>query len=252
MPSTSKPRIQARMPSAAMVLAAGKGTRLAQASNGLPKPLVEVAGRPLIDHALDTLVDAGVERAVVNTHHMAEQIERHLAGRTRPEIMISREDRLLNTGGGTAKALPLLGGEPFFVLNADLVWGECGSHALARLAARWEDDAMDALLLLYPTARVFGYDGLGDFLCDPIGRLNARPERHVAPFMYTGAQLVHPRLFEGMEEGAFPFNDLWRKAETDGRLFGIVHDGEWLDAGTPERLAHARSALGDSRQGVLL
>src|SRR5690606_32021749 len=152
MPSTSKPRIQARMPSTAMVLAAGKGTRLAQASNGLPKPLVEVAGRPLIDHALDTLVDAGVERAVVNTHHMAEQIERHLAGRTRPEIMISREDRLLNTGGGTAKALPLLGGEPFFVLNADLVWGECGSHALARLAARWEDDAMDALLLLYPTA----------------------------------------------------------------------------------------------------
>lgn len=242
----------AKMPKSAMVLAAGRGTRLAEASDGLPKPLVEVAGKPLIEHALEALAAVGVERIVVNTHHMAERIEHHLQARTGPEILISREDSLLNTGGGTLKALPKLGEEPFFVLNADLVWGTGGADALTGLADRWFDTEMDALLLLYPTARVFGYHGLGDFLCDPLGRLTARPERHVAPFMYTGAQLVHPRLFAGFSAGDFPFNDVWREAEAEGRLFGMVHDGEWLDAGTPERLEHARHALGDSRQGVLL
>lgn len=248
LPSPASPE----MPKSAMVLAAGRGTRLAEASDGLPKPLVEVAGKPLIEHALEALAAVGVERIVVNTHHMAERIERHLNARTGPEILISREDSLLNTGGGTLKALPKLGRAPFFVLNADLVWGAGGADALGRLAARWDDAEMDALLMLYPTARVFGYHGLGDFLCDPVGRLTARPERHVAPFMYTGAQIVHPRLFEGFADGAFPFNDVWRSAETEERLFGMVHDGEWLDAGTPERLEHARQALGDSRQGVLL
>ena len=170
----------------AMVLAAGRGTRLAAIPDLPPKPLISVGGKPLIDHAIDLLAAAGVERVVVNTHHRADAIEAHLGGRAAPEIAISREADLLDTGGGVKNALLLLGKEPFFVTNSDLIWEIGAERALQRLADAWDPARMDALLLLYPTVRTFGYAGQGDFLCDQLGRLTRRPEWAVAPFLYTG------------------------------------------------------------------
>ena len=235
-----------------MILAAGRGTRLGAASDLLPKPLVPVAGRPLIDYALDMLSAVGVRRFVVNTHHLADRIERHLAGKRGLDIAISREPALLNTGGGVKNALPLLAEPVFLVVNADLVWDPDAGRTLRRMAALWDEAAMDALLLLFPTVRTFGYDGLGDFHCDPLGRVRRRREREVAPFLYTGVQILHRRAFEGTPDGPFPMRLIWDRAEEAGRLWGLVHDGEWLDAGTPARLAHARAELGDLAQGRLL
>lgn len=234
-----------------MVLAAGRGTRLAAIPDLPPKPLVAVGGKPLIDHAIDLLASAGVERVVVNTHHRAELIEAHLARRSAPEIAISREADLLDTGGGVKNALPLLGEEPFFVTNSDLIWEVGAERALERMAAAWDPERMDALLLLYPTVRTFGYAGQGDFLCDPAGRLTRRPEWAVAPFLYTGVQLIHPRVFEGTPGGAFSFNRIWDAVQEAERLYGIVHDGIWLDAGTPARLERARTEMGEAGQGRL-
>lgn len=234
-----------------MVLAAGRGTRLAAIPDLPPKPLVSVGGKPLIDHAIDLLAAAGVERVVVNTHHRAAEVEAHLARRTRPAIAVSHETDLLDTGGGVKNALPLLGGDPFFVTNADLIWEVGAERALLRLADAWDPERMDALLLLYPTVRTFGYSGQGDFLCDQLGRVRRRPEWGVAPFLYTGVQLVHPRVFGAMPDGAFSFNRIWDAAEEAERLYGIVHDGIWLDAGTPARLERARAEMGEAGQGRL-
>ena len=225
-------------PHTAMVLAAGLGSRL---GDGPPKPLRRVGGRALIDRALDMLGEAGVERAVVNTHHRAAEVEAHLAGRTRPQILISREAERLETGGGVAHALALLGGEPFFVLNADLVWGPDGADWLRRLAAGFDARRMDALLLLYPTARAVHHDGPGDFHLASEGRLCRRRDPEPAPFLFTGAQILAPRLFDDAPQGAWRLTRAYDRAETGGRLFGLVCEGEWLDAGTPERLAHAEA-----------
>ena len=240
------------LPQVAMVLAAGRGTRLGPASELIPKPLVTVGGRALIDHAFDLLRAAGVPRAVVNTHHRADLLERHIATRSDPAVMVSHEDQLLDTGGGVKKALPLLRDPVFFVVNTDLVWDADAYKALHRLGAAWDPVQIDVLLLLYPTVKCFGYRGQGDFFCDPLGRLRQRQEREAAPFLYTGLQIVHRRVFEAMPDGPFPMRRIWQRAERDGRSFGIVHDGEWLDAGTPERLAHARAEFGEQAQGRLL
>ncbi|MFN4087959.1 MAG: nucleotidyltransferase family protein [Alphaproteobacteria bacterium] len=242
---------RADMPRMAMVLAAGRGTRLASIPDLPPKPLVRVGGKALIDHAVDMLAAAGVERVVVNTHHRAEAIEAHLAERPAPAIAVSREAELLDTGGGVRNALPLLGDAPFFVTNADLIWEVGSERALHRLASAWDPARMDALLLLYPTVRTFGYSGQGDFLCDQLGKLRRRPEWAVAPYIYTGVQLVHPRLFAQAPAGAFSFNRLWDQAEAAERLYGIIHDGIWLDAGTPARLEQARAEMGEAAQGRL-
>ena len=239
-------------PRVAMVLAAGRGTRLGPASELVPKPLVSVGGRALLDHALDLLAAAGVRRAVVNTHYRAELIEAHLARRTTPEISISREAVLLDTGGGVKNALDLLGEPVFLVANSDLVWDADAERVVTRLARAWSPETMDVLLLLHPAAKAFGHDGLGDFFCDPIGRVQSRPERQVAPFLYTGVQVMHRRAFDGAPDGPFPMRRVWDRAEKAGRLFAIVHDGEWLDAGTPRRLAHARARFGELEQGRLL
>ena len=231
------------LPHTAMVLAAGLGSRL---GDGPPKPLRRVGGKALIDRALDMLVEAGVERAVVNTHHRADEIEAHLAGRVRPEIAVSREPERLETGGGVAHARALLGGEPFFTLNSDLVWGPDGAEWLRRLAAGFDPRRMDALLLLYPTDRAAHYEGHGDFHLASDGRLCRRQDPEAAPFLFTGAQVLAPRLFDDPPPGAWRLTRAYDRAEADGRLFGLVCEGVWLDAGTPERLAHAELILASS------
>lgn len=225
----------------AMLLAAGLGARMGVLTKDKPKPLVEVAGRPLIDLALDALAAAGISEVVVNLHYKAERIEAHLERRSRPRIVFSREAERLETGGGVAKALPHLGPGRFFVLNGDILWRDGATPALARLAAAWDDERMDALLLVYPRARIEGFEGRGDFSLDAAGRLARGADG--APYVFTGIQLLHARLFCGCPAGPFSLNRLYDRAGLSGRLFGLVHDGLWLHAGSPEELARAEARL---------
>lgn len=220
----------------AMVLAAGRGERMRPLTDKRPKPLIEVNGSPMIDQILDRLAAAGIEDAVVNLHYLGDQLHEHLEGRPRPRVSFSREESLLDTGGGVTKALPLLGEEPFFVVNGDVVWLDGPRPVLQRLAEAWNPDTMDALLLLQPGNGAFGYDGPGDFRMDPLGRLTRRAERKLAPFVYAGLQVLHPRLFEGAPEGAFSLNLLWDQAAAAGRLYGLRHEGAWYHVGTPAAL----------------
>ncbi|MDX2263932.1 MAG: nucleotidyltransferase family protein [Hyphomicrobiales bacterium] len=234
--------------SQAMVLAAGLGTRMRPHSESLPKPLVRLARRALIDHVLDRLAENGVERAVVNVHHLAEQIEAHLAGRAAPRIVISDErGRLLETGGGVAKALPLFDGAPFFIHNSDSVWIEAGRSNLAALADAWSADRMDALLLLAPASRSLGYDGRGDFHMTSGGAVARRGPADAAPFVFTGVSVAHPRLFEAAPAGPFSLNRLWDAALARGRVFGVEHQGLWMHVGDPAALAAAEDALARSQ-----
>jgi len=223
------------LPDSAMVLAAGLGKRMRPITDRIPKPLVEIGGRSLLDRALDRLEDAGIARAVVNAHHLAEQIVEHLKSRTRPRIEISIEEELLETGGGVAKALPRLG-ESFVVVNSDIMWLDGKVPALHRLARIWDAERMDALLLMQRTASAVGYEGLGDYVLDPLGTPRRRREREIAPFLFAGVQILHRRLFEDAPQGAFSLNLLFDKAEKTKRLHAVVHDGEWYHVGTPEAL----------------
>lgn len=232
------------MPRSAMVLAAGLGTRMRPYNNGLPKPLVPVAGRSLIDRVLDRLGDSGVETAIVNVHHHADQIEAHLAGRNRPRIVFSDERaHLLDTGGGVRKALPLLGEAPFFVHNSDSIWLEGAAPTLARMAAQWDAERMDCLMMLALGVNALGYKGRGDFAMTPEGRVARRRESEVVPFVFTGVSLAHPRLFESSPEGPFSLNLLWDRALEAGRLYGMRHDGVWMHVGTPEAIGQAERCL---------
>lgn len=237
------PLPQGCAPRRAMVLAAGRGTRMRPVSEAIPKPLVAVAGRALVDRALDRLEEAGVEDAVVNLHHLGAQIERHLGQRRSPRVAFSREEILLETGGGVAKALPLLGPEPFYVVNADVIWLDGPGGALGRLARRWDDAVMDALLLVHPTVDAYGYRGVGDFDVDPWGRLRRRRESHVAPYLFAGVQILHPRLFAGAPAGAFSLNLLYDRAVERDRLYGVAHDGEWFHVGDADGRAEAEAFL---------
>ncbi len=240
------------LPKKAMVLAAGFGRRLRPITDNLPKPLVRLRGRTMIDHALDRLVEAGVEQVVVNLHYLGDQIVEQLGKRDDLAIEYSREDPILETGGGVKLALSRLGPEPFFVVNADICWTDgCGS-ALQRLAAAWRDETMDALLLLQPMVSAIGYDGwAGDFMLDPLGRVRRRGEREVSPFLFAGIQILHPRLFAGspadsagaVQGGAFSLNLLYDRAAETERLWGQRHDGLWFHAGTPEGLDAVEDAL---------
>ena len=230
-------------PKTAMLLAAGLATRLRPLSLERPKALMEVAGKPLLDHALDRLAEVGVTRAVVNAHYLADQIERHLAGRKKPAITISHEEPILDTGGGIAKALPLLGSDPFYAINAKIVWRGGREEALRRLAAIWDDAKMDALLLLQPTVTAVGYEGPGDLNMDQFGALRFRESQEIAPFVYASIQIVHPRLFAGAPGGAFPLRPLWERAAAAGRLYGLRHDGEWYLVSTPAGLTAAEEQL---------
>jgi N-acetyl-alpha-D-muramate 1-phosphate uridylyltransferase len=231
-------------PRRAMVLAAGFGTRMQPLTNHTPKPLVPVGGKRLLDHVLDRLADAGVERAVVNVHHMAEQIIEHVRGRRRPEIVISDErDGLLGTGGGVVKALPALGHAPFFHLNADTIWIEGPRPNLARLAGAFDPARMDALLLLAPTAGSLGYDGRGDFSIEPDGRLMRRGARETAPFVYAGVAVLSRDMFADAPAGAFGLTQLFDRAEAAGRLHGLPLEGTWMHVGTPAAIRQAEAAI---------
>jgi MurNAc alpha-1-phosphate uridylyltransferase len=230
-----------------MVLAAGLGTRMRPLTDMKPKPLVEVAGKPLLDHVLDRLSDAGVERAVVNVHYLAEQIIAHVVERRRPRVTISDERGvLLGTGGGVVKALAHLGGEPFFHLNSDTIWIDGVTPNLTRLAEAFDASVMDALLLLAPAKGSLGYSGRGDFLMGSDGRLTARGERASAPFVFAGAAILSPALFRDAPQGEFPLTLLFKRAQEARRLYGLALDGLWMHVGTPEAIAEAERAIRES------
>jgi MurNAc alpha-1-phosphate uridylyltransferase len=227
-----------------MVLAAGRGERMRPLTERMPKPLVPVAGRPLLDHVLDRLADAGVARAVVNVHYLADMIERHLQGRTKPAIVISDErDKLLDTGGGVVKALGPIGPEPFFHLNSDTIWIDGARPNLTRLAEAFDAAAMDALLLLAPLSTSIGYAGRGDFVMKADGRLTRRGASETAPFVYAGAAILRPQPFADAPAGAFSLNWLFDRAAAQGRLHGLALDGVWMHVGTPDAIALAEAAI---------
>jgi MurNAc alpha-1-phosphate uridylyltransferase len=241
------PQQRPAAPRAAMVLAAGLGERMRPLTDRTPKPLVKVAGKPLIDHVLDRLAAAGVERAVVNVHYLADQIERHLKGRARPTIVISDERAaLLNTGGGVVKALAALGPEPFFHVNSDTIWIDGVRPNLERLAEAFDPARSDALLLLAPTAGSIGYAGRGDYAMAADGGLRRRGELEVAPFVYAGAAVLRPELFAGAPAGAFPLTLLFDRAAERGRLHGLRLEGVWMHVGTPDAIALAENAIAAS------
>jgi N-acetyl-alpha-D-muramate 1-phosphate uridylyltransferase len=231
-------------PRHAMVLAAGLGTRMRPITERMPKPLIKVGGKALIDHALDRLTAADVELAVVNIHHFPDQMHRHLASRRRPRIIVSDErDQLLGTGGGAVNALSMLGPAPFYHVNSDTIWVEGVTPNLDRLAAAFDPALMDALLLLAPTATSIGYEGRGDFSIGPDGRLAPRAEREVVPFVYAGVAIFAPALFEGAPEGPFPLSLLFARAAAAGRLHGLRLDGIWIHVGAPSAIAEAEAAI---------
>jgi MurNAc alpha-1-phosphate uridylyltransferase len=234
-------------PKSAMVLAAGLGTRMRPFNGQAPKPLVEVGGKALIDHVLDRLADTGVERAIVNVHYLADQIEAHLQPRRRPRIVISDErGTLLGTGGGVLKALPALGDAPFFHVNSDTIWIDGVKPNLRLLAAAFEPARMDALLLLAPTTTSIGYAGRGDFAMAADGKLMRRAERDVVPFVYAGAAILAPALFGGAPAGAFALTQMFDRAAEAERLYGLRLEGVWMHVGPPEAVAAAGAAILES------
>ena len=234
-------------PDKAMVLAAGLGVRMRPLTDGMPKPLVRVAGRTLLDHALDKLADAGVAEAIVNVHYLAEQIIDHTAARSRPRVVISDERaQLLGTGGGVVKALPLLGPEPFFHVNADTLWIDGVRPNLARLAETFDPARMDVLLLMAPTTSSIGSGGSGDYAMLPDGTLRRRREHQVVPFVYAGAAILSPALFASAPQGEFALTRLFDLANEQERLFGLRLDGVWMHVGTPDAVEAAEQAFLES------
>lgn len=229
----------------AMVLAGGLGLRMRPLTLDMPKPLVTLAGKALLDHVLDRLADAGIETAVVNVHYLPEQIERHVADRKSPKVLISDErEQLLDTGGGVMKALKLLGPDPFVICNSDSISIPANSASLARLTAEFDSEKMECLMLLATAANSIGYDGNGDFHMTPDGLLKRRREREIAPFAFTGTSIAHPRLFKAAPKGPFSLNRLWDEAIEARRLYGIRQDGQWMHLGSPAALREAEQLLG--------
>jgi N-acetyl-alpha-D-muramate 1-phosphate uridylyltransferase len=234
----------ARVPKCAMVLAAGLGTRMRAFNGRVPKPLVQVCGKALLDYVLDRLADQGVERAVVNVHHLADQIERHLANRQRPQIVISDErDELLGTAGGVIKAFAQLGRDPFFHVNSDTIWIDGAKPNLAALAEAFDQRRMDALLLVAATASSIGYVGHGDFTRASDGRLTRRREDELAPFVYAGAAILTREFFSGVGSGPSSMSPLFDRAAQAGRLWGVPLEGVWMHVGTPEAVKAAETAM---------
>jgi N-acetyl-alpha-D-muramate 1-phosphate uridylyltransferase len=224
-----------------MVLAAGMGVRMRPLTDRVPKPLIAIGGRSLLDRAIDALEMHGIEHVVVNAHHLAPLIERHLAKRPSPPVRLCVEAERLETGGGVVNALPLLGSEPFFVVNGDVLWRDGSEPALAHLAAAWDDRRMNGLLLLHPVKTALGYAGSGDFVLAEDGRLGRRQPGSRAPFLFAGIQILHSRLFAGAPDGAFSLNVLYDRAIAAGGLFGVVHRGAWCHVGTPADIQTAEA-----------
>jgi MurNAc alpha-1-phosphate uridylyltransferase len=244
-PLALRPHVDVAMPSTAMVLAAGLGKRMRPLTATRPKPLIEVAGRTLLDRALDRVEAAGITTAVVNAHYFADQIDAAVAARAGTlNIRVSDERaELLETGGGVVKALPLIDSDPFFIVNADNMWIDGSADTLRLLAQRWDPAKMDALLLLVPLARATGYEGRGDFHLTPDGIVTPRGDVRVAPFVYSGIQLIGKHLFDGEKPEAFSVWRQWHRALADQRLYGAVHQGLWFHVGTPASVAETEGLL---------
>ncbi|MBK5263728.1 MAG: nucleotidyltransferase family protein [Alphaproteobacteria bacterium] len=228
-----------------MLMAAGLGKRMRPLTATRPKPLVKVAGKPLIDHALARLEAGGIERTVVNVHYLPDTLIAHVRARKSPmEILISDErEKLLETGGGLVKAQPLLGDAPFLCVNSDNIWIDGPQDSIAMLGCHWDDDKMDALLLLVPHARAHCHRGPGDFHMDDTGRLTRRRVGRLAPFVFTGVQLVSPRLLRDPPTDAFSTNFFWSRAIEEGRLYGVSHGGLWFDVGSPAAIPVAEAII---------
>lgn len=243
-----RPQPDAPVPQTAMVMAAGLGKRMRPLTVTRPKPLIDVAGKPLIDHVFDRLGAAGVQRAVVNVHYLADQLEAHLRARVKGiDLQISDERRqLMETGGGLVQARHLLGDQPFLCVNSDNLWIDGPSDAIRLLSAQWDDARMDALLLLVPLARATCHRGQGDFRLDAFGRITERrkPGR-LAPFVFTGVQILSPRVIRDWPEGPFSTNLFWNRAMAEGRLWGAVHQGLWFDVGSPQAIRETEAALAE-------
>jgi len=237
--------VPAEVPKTAMIMAAGLGKRMRPLTATRPKPLIEVGGKALLDHVLERLRTAGVRKVVVNVHYLADALEAHLASREYGlEVVISDErDLLLETGGGLKKAEPLIDTDPFLALNSDNLWIDGPADTLRLLASHWDDSRMDALLLLVPQARALNHKGMGDFHMDATGRVRRRERSHVAPFVFTGIQIVSKRLLRDAPDGPFSTNILWDRAIEEGRCFGAVHQGLWFDVGTPQAIPMTEAAI---------
>src|SRR3954467_3380004 len=237
--------VEADVPRTAMVMAAGLGKRMRPLTATRPKPLIEVNGKALLDHVLEKLRIAGVKKIVVNVHYLADALEAHLTSRDHGlEIVISDErDLLMETGGGLVRAEPLIDTDPFLALNSDNLWIDGPADTLKLLASQWDDSKMDALLLLVPQARALNHKGMGDFHMDRAGRIRRRQKSYVAPFVFTGIQIVSKRLLRDAPEGPFSTNILWERAIEEGRCFGAVHQGLWFDVGTPQSIELTETAL---------
>ncbi len=234
--------------STAMVLAAGLGKRLRPVTDTLPKPLVKIGGKPMIDWGLDSLEEAGVSKAVVNVHYLADQVEAHLKGRTRPHIVFSDErETLLESGGGIIKALPLLGENPFFLINSDTFWLEGEKANLSQLSEMFNSDSMDMLLMLVTPGQATGYEGKGDFSMDMNNRLRRPLSDEMVPYVYAGAAIIHPRIFKGATAEPHSLNRQFNEAIAQGRLFGMPMQGQWLTVGTPESIPAAEAVVRNSK-----
>jgi len=240
------------MSNSAMVMAAGLGKRMLPLTNDRPKPLVMLGGKALIDHSLDKLREAGIMDVVVNVHYLPEMVEAHLASHASDmKLQISDERaQLMETGGGIIKALPMLDDDPFYCVNSDNIWTDKGGNSLKKLSQAWNDETMDALLLVVPREQAHNHKGAGDFYLDGGGRLERRGERASAPYIYTGIQLISHHLLRDPPAGAFSTNILWTRAIEEGRLHGLVHAGEWFDIGSPETIAPTEARLAELAQGV--
>ncbi|WP_309602055.1 nucleotidyltransferase family protein [Sphingomonas sp.] len=237
--------IAAEVPNTAMVMAAGLGKRMRPLTDTRPKPLVELNGKPLIDHVLDRLRTAGVSKLVVNVHYLPDQLEAHLATKADDFAITISDERslLLETGGGLVQAAPMIDCDPFLVVNSDNFWIDGPADGLKLLASGWDDERMDALLLLVPQARAGNHRGQGDFRMDRFGRLSRRARSRIAPYVFTGIQIVSKRLLANAPDGAFSTNILWDRAIEAGRCFGLVHQGLWFDVGTPRSIKDTEAAL---------
>ena len=239
--------VPAEVPHTAMIMAAGLGKRMRPLTATKPKPLIEVAGKPLLDHVLDRLRTAGVRKVVVNVHYLADAVEAHLASRKHGlDVAISDERKLLmETGGGLIQAEPLIDADPFLAINSDNLWVDGPADTLKLLASHWDEERMDALLLLVPLARAQNHRGMGDFHMRRDGRLRRRQRSHVAPFVFTGVQMLSKRLLREAPAGPFSTNVLWNRAIEEGRCFGAVHQGLWFDVGNPKAISLTEAALQD-------
>ncbi|MBX7146621.1 MAG: nucleotidyltransferase family protein [Alphaproteobacteria bacterium] len=237
-----------KLPDQAVILAAGLATRLRPITQDMPKALVPIHGRPIIDFIFDQLKNINIKNVVVNAHYFYEQIEHHLQKYSDFNIQISREKEILETGGGIKQALSFLKNDIFFVINAKILWSNGKINVLKRLVNFWDSKKMDALLLLHPTVSAVGYEGMGDFFLDQNGLVSRRKNLQISPFLFTGIQLLHPKIFQNTPDGFFSMNLIYDKLIQDKKLYGIRHDGEWFHISTPKHLIEVENKFLDKNE----